>query len=320
MAQLRAPDGRVPARAPVLVDFWTYSCINWLRTLPYLRAWHERYRDRLVVIGVHAPEFRFEHDLDNVRRAHGELGVAYPVVIDNDFTIWRAFENHYWPAVYLVDGDGRVGFRHFGEGAYEETERAIQQQLGVDEELVSVDAGGLAQAADWDTLQSPETYLGRARGERRQDKHADALALNEWALAGDWSLGDEAAGLDAAGGSIAYRFEGRDVNLVLARLRRRRSVSRCGSTAIRPATPTGSTSTQPARVRCPSRGCTSSCGNAERSASGPSRSRSTARRARLRLHLRVATSPGSRRARRGASSGAPGSTMPRGRARARARG
>ena len=121
----------------VLVDFWTYSCVNWLRTLPYVRAWHERYRDRgLVVVGVHAPEFGFEHDLDNVRRAVGELGVGYPVVIDNDFAIWRSFDNHYWPALYLVDGDGRVRFHHFGEEAYEETERAIQQLLGVDEELV----------------------------------------------------------------------------------------------------------------------------------------------------------------------------------------
>ena len=119
----------------VLVDFWTYSCVNWLRTLPYVRAWAERYRDRgLVVVGAHAPEFGFEHDLDNVRRAIAELDVAYPVVIDNDFSIWRAFDNHYWPAVYLVDGEGRVRFQHFGEEAYAETERAIQQLLGIDEE------------------------------------------------------------------------------------------------------------------------------------------------------------------------------------------
>jgi thiol-disulfide isomerase/thioredoxin len=176
----------------VLVDFWTYSCVNWLRTLPYVRAWQERYRDRgLVVVGVHAPEFGFEHDLDNVRRAATELDVGYPVVIDNDFTIWRSFENHYWPAVYLVDRDGRVRFHHFGEGAYEESEQAIQRLLGVDEETVRVDAGGLAEAADWNTLRSPETYVGHARGERRSsDQRADGLALNHWVLAGEWSVSE----------------------------------------------------------------------------------------------------------------------------------
>jgi thiol-disulfide isomerase/thioredoxin len=201
----------------VLVDIWTYSCVNWLRTLPYVRAWGERYRDRgLVVVGVHAPEFGFERDVDNVRRAGGELGVGYPVVIDNDFAIWRSLENHYWPAVYLVDREGRLRFRHFGEGAYEETEQAIQQLLGVDEPTADVDAGGVAEAADWDSLRSPETYLGHARGERRSDGQADRLVLNEWALAGDWSVGEEAAVLGAAVGSLAYRFEARDLNLVLA--------------------------------------------------------------------------------------------------------
>ena len=201
----------------VLVDFWTYSCVNWLRTLPYVSAWHERYRDRgLVVVGAHAPEFGFEHDLDNVRRAANELGVGYPIVIDNDFTIWRSFENHYWPALYLVDRDGRIRFHHFGEGAYEETERAIQQLLGIDEETVGVDAGGRAEAADWSTLRSPETYVGYARGERRSDRPANRLALNYWALAGEWSVSEEAAVLEAAAGSIAYRFQARDLNLVLA--------------------------------------------------------------------------------------------------------
>jgi hypothetical protein len=201
----------------VLVDIWTYSCVNWLRTLPYVSAWHERYRERgLTVVGVHAPEFGFEHDLDNVRHAAGELGVRYPVVIDNDFTIWRSLDNNYWPAAYLVDGEGRVRFHHFGEGAYDEIERAIQQLLGVDGDTVRVDAGGLAEAADWDSLQSPETYVGHARGERRTGAAADGLALNEWSLAGRWSVGAEAAELEEPGGSIAYRFAARDVNLVLA--------------------------------------------------------------------------------------------------------
>jgi hypothetical protein len=188
--------------------------VNWLRTLPYVRAWHERYRERgLVVVGAHAPEFGFEHDLANVRRAVEDLDIGYPVVIDNDFTIWRAFDNHYWPALYLLDGEARVRFTHFGEEAYEESERAIQQLLGVDEELVQVAADGLARAADWEALRSPETYLGRARGERRTNGD---LALNQWALNGQWAQGDEAAVLEAAGGSITYRFEARDVNLVLA--------------------------------------------------------------------------------------------------------
>jgi thiol-disulfide isomerase/thioredoxin len=201
----------------VLVDFWTYSCVNWLRTLPYVRAWHERYGDDgLVVVGAHAPEFGFEHDLDNVQRAARELDVGYPVAIDNDFTIWRSFDNHYWPAVYLVDRDGRVRFNHFGEGAYEETEEAIQQLLGVDRETVRVDADGRAEPADWETLGSPETYVGAARGERRSARGADGLALNDWALAGEWSVSDEAAALEAPAGSIAYRFEARDLNMVLA--------------------------------------------------------------------------------------------------------
>jgi hypothetical protein len=201
----------------VLVDFWTYSCVNWLRTLPYVSAWHERYRDRgLVVVGAHAPEFGFEHDLENVHHAVAELDVRYPVVIDNDFAIWRTFDNHYWPAAYLVDGDGRLRFHHFGEGAYGKIERAIQQLLGVDEPPVSVDAGGLAEAADWDTLRSPETYVGYARGERRRDPGATGPALNEWALVGEWSVREEAAALDLVPGSITYRFEARDLNLVLA--------------------------------------------------------------------------------------------------------
>ena len=197
----------------VLVDFWTYTCVNWIRTLPYRSAWHERYPE-LVVVGAHAPEFSFEHDLDNVRRAVGDLSVGYPVVIDNDFSIWRSFGNRYWPAAYLVDGDGQVRFHHFGEGAYEATERVIQQLLGIDEDTVQVDASGYAQAADWAAVQSPETYLGAGRGERRTD--GGELELNDWALEGEWSVGSEDAVLESAGGSIAYRFQARDVNLVLA--------------------------------------------------------------------------------------------------------
>jgi hypothetical protein len=136
-------------------------------------------------------------------------------VIDNDYTIWRAFDNHYWPAVYIADRDGRLRFQHFGEGAYEETEQAIQRFLGLDDEFVSVDADGVAEAADWDSLRSPETYVGHARGERRTDRVAERLTLNQWALAGQWAVDDESAVLAAAPGSIAYRFDGRDLNLVL---------------------------------------------------------------------------------------------------------
>jgi thiol-disulfide isomerase/thioredoxin len=201
----------------VLVDFWTYSCVNWIRTLPYVRAWHQRYSDSgLTVIGAHSPEFGFEHDLENVRRAVAALRVTYPVVIDNDFAIWRSFENHYWPAVYIVDGEGRLRFQHFGEGEYAATERAIQGLLSIDGDPIRVDARGLAEAADWNTLRSPETYVGFARGERRRELPADRLSLNEWALIGEWSVGTEAALLETAGGSIAYSFQARDVNLVLA--------------------------------------------------------------------------------------------------------
>ena len=197
----------------VAVQFWTFSCVNWLRTLPYVAAWAERYADRgLVVVGAHAPEFSFEHELDNVRRAAAELGVAYPVVIDNEFAIWRAFGNHYWPALYVVDGDGNVRYEHFGEEAYAESEEAIQGLLDVDEELVRVDAGGLSQAADWAGVGSPETYLGGARGDRPV---AGDPSLNEWALSGRWAVEEESAVLEAGPGSLTYRFEGRDLNLVM---------------------------------------------------------------------------------------------------------
>ena len=202
----------------VAVDFCTYSCVNWLRTVPYRRAWAERYAEAgLSVVGVHAPEFGFEHDLGNVRRALHELGISYPVVLDNDFAIWQAFSNRYWPALYLVDRTGRVRFQHFGEEAYDRIERAIQQQLGLDEELTRVDAGGLARAADWDAVRSPETYVGLARGgDAHRHASAEHLHLNEWTVAGAWTQDHEAAVVDGAGGSLAFRFRARDLNLVLA--------------------------------------------------------------------------------------------------------
>jgi thiol-disulfide isomerase/thioredoxin len=200
----------------VLVDFWTYSCVNWLRTLPYVRAWAERYGPRgLTVVGVHAPEFGFEHELDNVRRAVARLDVAYPVVIDNGFAIWRAFDNHYWPALYLTDGTGRVRFHHFGEEAYAETEQAIQELLGIDDELVPVDPEGVAAPADWAALRSPETYVGSARGTGPSARAPGELQLNQWTLTGAWTIEEEFAEPDGDAGSIAYRFEGRDLNLVL---------------------------------------------------------------------------------------------------------
>jgi thiol-disulfide isomerase/thioredoxin len=199
----------------VLVDIWTYSCVNWLRTLPYVSAWAERYRGRgLLVVGAHCPEFGFEHDLDNVRHAIRELGVDYPVVIDNDFAIWQSLANRYWPAVYLVDRDGRIRYRHFGEGNYDETERAIQQLLGIDEETVRVEADGLAEAADWDTLGTGETYIGYGRGVGRVDSPREP-ALNQWAVSGDWAVEEESAVLSAADGSVTFRFHARDLNMVL---------------------------------------------------------------------------------------------------------
>ena len=184
----------------VVVQFWTYSCVNWLRTLPYIRAWHERYRE-VVFIGVHAPEFGFEHDLANVRHAVRELGIEYPVVIDNEFRIWRGFDNHYWPALYLLDGDGRVAYQHFGEEAYVETERAIQALLRHRRgRLSAVDAvrprgaGRLGRAALAGDL-SRRAWRGRTAGE---------LALNDWSLAGEWSVDDEFARLDSASGRSPF--------------------------------------------------------------------------------------------------------------------
>src|SRR3712207_4945492 len=149
----------------VLVDFWTWTCINWLRQEPYVRAWSQAYRDDgLLVIGVHTPEFSFEHEIDGVRRAIEERAIDYPVVVDNDYAIWTAFANRYWPALYFADAEGLIRDQHFGEGRYEESERVIQRLLGVERELVSVEGLGVEAAADWDHLQTPETYLGYGRG------------------------------------------------------------------------------------------------------------------------------------------------------------
>ncbi len=218
----------------VLVDFWTFTCVNWLRTLPYVRAWDSKYRDKgLVVIGVHTPEFGFEGNEDNVRRAIKEMNIGYPVVTDNNYAIWNAFENEYWPAVYVIDAQGRVRYHHFGEGAYDETERVIQQLLGdaghpvPGNSFVSVDPRGLEVAADWNDVASPENFLGFIRtqgfmspgGIIRNVPTAyhlpETLRLNGWALSGDWTARKESVSLNKAGGRIAYRFHARDVNLVL---------------------------------------------------------------------------------------------------------
>jgi thiol-disulfide isomerase/thioredoxin len=227
----------------VLIDVWTYTCINWLRQLPYVRAWAEKYKDRgLVVIGVHAPEFEFEKNLDNVRRAAKDLKVIYPIVIDNNYAIWRALKNNYWPALYFVDALGRIRHHHFGEGAYERSERIIQQLLaesgkdGSNRELVSLDARGVEAAADWASLKSPENYLGYERTEnfassggaasdkRRTYAVPAQLRLNHWALSGDWTVGKQATALNKANGRIAYRFHARDLHLVMGSAARGTSV------------------------------------------------------------------------------------------------
>jgi thiol-disulfide isomerase/thioredoxin len=199
----------------VLVNFWTWTCINWLRQEPYVRAWSRAYRDDgLVVIGVHTPEFGFEHDVDGVRRATEERGIDYPVAVDNDYAMWTAFANHYWPALYFVDREGIIRDQHFGEGRYEESERVIQRLLGIERELVSVEGVGVEAAADWEHLGTPETYLGHARGD--PPASLDRLPLNRWAFTGEWTVGPESVALDRAGGSIVYRFHARDAHLVLS--------------------------------------------------------------------------------------------------------
>jgi thiol-disulfide isomerase/thioredoxin len=218
----------------VLVQVWTYSCINWLRTLPYVRAWAEKYRDQgLVVIGVHTPEFGFEHNLDNVRQAAKDMKVAYPIALDNDYAIWRAFNNNYWPALYFIDAKGHIRHHQFGEGQYDRSEVIIQQLLaeagsgGIGHDLVSVEARGVEAAADWGNLKSPENYVGYERTENFaspggavvDQRHAYAapkrLPLNHWALSGEWTVGKQATVLHKANGRITYRFHARDLHLVM---------------------------------------------------------------------------------------------------------
>jgi cytochrome c biogenesis protein CcdA/thiol-disulfide isomerase/thioredoxin len=218
----------------VLVDFWTYSCINCLRTLPYVKAWAEKYRDQgLVVIGVHAPEFAFERDVGNVTKAMKDLGINYPVAIDNDYKVWRAFNNEYWPAHYFADAQGRIRYHHFGEGDYAESERVIQQLLReagavkVADGLIDADATGVQLAPDMSEVQSPETYVGFQRAEHFvpetglvPDKVAAysppaELALNDWSLDGKWNVGSERATSSAPASRIVYRFHARDLHLVL---------------------------------------------------------------------------------------------------------
>jgi cytochrome c biogenesis protein CcdA/thiol-disulfide isomerase/thioredoxin len=217
----------------VLIDFWTYSCINCLRSIPYIKAWAEKYKDHgLVVIGVHTPEFAFERDVDNVRRAIADLKVEYPIAIDNDYKVWRAFDNQYWPAHYFIDAQGRTRYHHFGEGDYDGSERVIQQLLAeagnnnIPQSVVSVDASGAEAAPSEEDDKSPETYIGYNRADNfvspggivEDEKHvydpAD-LKTNQWTLSGNWLVNGESATLDSNSGKIAYRFHARDLHLVL---------------------------------------------------------------------------------------------------------
>jgi thiol-disulfide isomerase/thioredoxin len=218
----------------VLVDFWTYTCVNWLRTLPYLRAWAAKYGDAgLTVIGVHTPEFGFERNVDNVTTQSRRLGVEYPIALDSEYRVWRAFANHFWPALYIADAEGRIRFHHFGEGEYAMTEMVIQQLLvdagagAIDQDLVMVEPRGLEVAADWGTLQSPETYVGyrQSTGFAQEDVarfdqprvYAPPLRLllNTWGLSGNWTVTGDAGVLNEPGGRIAFQFHARDVNLVM---------------------------------------------------------------------------------------------------------
>jgi thiol-disulfide isomerase/thioredoxin len=216
----------------VVIDFWTYSCINCLRSIPYVKAWAEKYKDHgLVVIGVHTPEFAFERDVNNVRDAVSDLKIEYPVAIDNDYKVWRSFHNHFWPAHYFIDAKGRMRFHHFDEGEYDRSEQVIQRLLkeagngNVPQSFVTVNASGV-EAASSNDEQSPETYIGydgafnfaSPGGIVKNERHVYAsasLQLNHWSLSGDWTVRGENAVLNGVSGSIVYRFHARDLHLVL---------------------------------------------------------------------------------------------------------
>jgi thiol-disulfide isomerase/thioredoxin len=219
----------------VLVDFWTYTCINWLRTLPYLQAWTRAYKPHgLTVVGIHTPEFDFEHHPDNVRRAVRRLRLAFPVALDSDYAVWQEFDNHYWPALYLIDAHGQTRHHQFGEGDYEQTEQVVRELLveagatDLGEPAPPIQAGGVETEADWDNLWSPENYLGYDRtqnfasrdgavlGVPHQYAAPERLRLNQWAVAGDWTIEPAAILLNAPGGQIADRFHARDLHLVMA--------------------------------------------------------------------------------------------------------
>jgi thiol-disulfide isomerase/thioredoxin len=218
----------------VLVEFLTYTCINWLRTLPYVRTWSEKYRGHgLAVVGVHTPEFEFEKDVENVRRAVTDMRIEFPIAIDSDYAVWRAFSNHYWPALYFVDAMGRIRHHHFGEGEYDRSETVLQQLLaeagsgGFDRSITPVEGEGAEAAPDWESLRTPETYVGYEQAERfaspdgavlgvrRSYAVPERMRLNQWGLGGEWTVQRGLARLNEPDGRIAYRFHARDLHLVM---------------------------------------------------------------------------------------------------------
>jgi len=205
----------------VLVQFWTYTCINWRRTHPYVRAWARHYKDPgLVVIGIHTPEFAFEHALENVKQQAPAMGVDWPIAVDNDYEVWRAFANHYWPALYFVDAEGRIRHHRFGEGDYERSEMVIRQLLAaagakVPDGMAEVEATGPEVEADWTDLRTPETYTGTDQAENFDASNPARLRLNHWSISGDWTVRRDAIALNKTGGRIAFQFHARDLHLVM---------------------------------------------------------------------------------------------------------